>query len=186
MRFSNIFISLATAAGLVPITVASNPEVPDGTYSITHQEDGSYLWKSLTNATMEPITTFPQRNGKPKTYSAKFQKRRTDCWGQDLDHAGVDKSANDLRRWARQPGGFNWAATYAASSVGSVVNFVFVYYCITTPHTSGNIDENDVNYALAQMDAKCPLYRASWFGWDGSSELIGKASVNAEICTGPF
>ena len=59
--------------------------------------------------------------------------------------------------------------------MGWVSNGMYGYCCITRAHKTGNLDVNDVNYAIRQMDAKCAAYTASWFGWDDSSELVGKA-----------
>ncbi|KAH8732503.1 hypothetical protein GQ44DRAFT_794269 [Phaeosphaeriaceae sp. PMI808] len=176
MHFQKSLIALAAAISFGPTVYASN--VPDGGYMVTSQEDGSFLWTSTTDSTLEPIKVTPE------PVSAKFTKRRTDCWGNGLDRAGVDTAINALRGWANT--GTTLTSGNGPQSFGYVSNGVYVYYCITRPRTSGNLDIGDVNHAVSQMDAKCAAYTGSWYGWDGSSEIVGKAATNQAVCTGPF
>ena len=183
MHFQYSLLALATAIGFAPSVYAAS--VPDGSYIVTNLEDGSTLWTPVDNKTLEPIKVQPEvKRSTLNTRSAKFVKRRTDCWGNALDHAGVDTAANALRGWANT--GTTLTSGDGPRSFGYVSNGAYVYYCITRARTSGNLDIGDVNYALGQMDAKCALYSASWFGWDGSSEIVGKASTSQQVCTGPF
>ncbi len=59
-----------------------------------------------------------------------------------------------------------------------------VYYCINARDTYGNLDSLDFDHALIQMHATCRRYEASYFRWDGSAEIVGKASVNDRVCLG--
>ncbi|KAJ4418197.1 hypothetical protein N0V85_001529 [Neurospora sp. IMI 360204] len=59
---------------------------------------------------------------------------------------------------------------------------MMAYYCIDAPRSSGNLDVDDVNYALEQMDATCQRYEASYFKWDGSVEIVGKGRSGDNVC----
>ncbi|OAK93576.1 hypothetical protein IQ06DRAFT_299069 [Phaeosphaeriaceae sp. SRC1lsM3a] len=184
MRFHASLLTLATALSLTG-TIYAATNIPDGQYTVTNLEDGVQLWTSLTDSALEPIKqTATEKRSTLTTRSAKFAKRRTDCWGNGLDRAGVDNTLVSLRGWANS--GTTLTSGNGPQSFGYVFNGVYAYYCITRAHTSGNLDINDVNYAIGQMDAKCAAYTASWYGWDGSSEIVGKAATNQQVCTGPF
>jgi hypothetical protein len=179
MHFQQSLIALIAAIGLAP-TVLAAANIPDGGYTVENLEDGSSLWKSTTDSTLEPIKVEPDLT----VSSTKFTKRRTDCWGNGLSHGGVDNALNGLRGWANT--GTSFTSGNGPTSTGYVVDGVYAYYCITRSHTTGNLDIADVNRAIREMDAKCAPYTGSWFGWDGSSELVGKAATNQQVCTGPF
>ncbi|KAH7075065.1 hypothetical protein FB567DRAFT_183047 [Paraphoma chrysanthemicola] len=174
-------IALVAALGFTAVAYA---EFPDGTYAGEILSDGSYHWTSVTNSS-ETYTTAPNTGTPPATISARgthLSKRRTDCWGTSLSHSGVDIAANGLRNWAGEGHQYNSGnrnAVMMAKSQG-----VMVYYCINRPHSSGNLDRADVDYALRQMDSKCRLYEAGWFGWDGSVEIVGKCRDSDAICLG--
>ena len=110
-------------------------------------------------------------------------KRYVECWGDQLDRANTDKAAQCLRNAAAQPGGIdintpsNAALYYLCSE-----NNVKVYYCVDKPNSHGNANLVDINYGLSQMDSKCPAYRASYFRWDGTPEIVGKARSDTNIC----
>lgn len=159
MRFQESIIALAAALSISSVALAT-VNVPDGGYTVDTLEDGSTRWTSTTDSTVQPITVPKPEAPKVLARSAKFTKRRTDCWGNGLDRAGVDGTLNSLRGWANQ--GTTLTSDNGPKSFGYVLNGVFSYYCITRAHTSGNLDINDVNYAISQMDAKCASYTASW------------------------
>ncbi|KAK3345702.1 hypothetical protein B0H65DRAFT_549381 [Neurospora tetraspora] len=66
--------------------------------------------------------------------------------------------------------------------VAFIAEGMMVYYCIDAPRSSGNLDVDDVNYALEQMDATCRRYEASYFKWDGSVEIVGKGRSGDNVC----
>ena len=76
------------------------------------------------------------------------------------------------------------APSNGQKAIGVVVEQMFAYYCLNGPNKCGNLDRNDVYYAKAQMDDKCRRYEASWFGWPGSFEIVGKATIGDSICQG--
>lgn len=119
------------------------------------------------------------------TRSAKFalSKRRTDCWNYQLDHAGVDSAYEGLKGWA---GNGRDLQSYpdANAYIAYISKGAMAYYCINRPNSKGNLDVRDVQYALEQMDAKCVRYDASWFAWDGTSEIVGKARASDLVCQG--
>jgi hypothetical protein len=184
MHFQHSLFALAAALSLTP-SVCASTAIPDGGYAVTNLNDGSQLWTSVTDSALEPIKVHAEaKRGVLSTRSAKFAKRRADCWGNALDHAGVDTALNALRGWANA--GTTLTSDNGPKSHGYVSNGVYAYYCITRAHTSGNLDINDVNHAIGEMDKKCATYTGSWYGWDGSSEIVGKASTSQQVCTGPF
>lgn len=185
MRFQQSILVLAATLGL-PFGVHSATTIPDGGYTVDLMEDGSQVWISFTDSSVEPVKIYPQQSHAPSNArSAKFSKRRTDCWGNPLDREGTDVTLNALRGWAGAGTTLTSEATPKAH--GYKLNGVFSYYCITKPYSSGNLDLNDVNHAVDEMDKVCAPYTASWFGWDGSIEIVGKAPVgHTFVCTGPF
>lgn len=183
MHFQQSLIALAAALTFTSTAFAAT-SIPDGEYTVTNLEDGGQLWSSLTDSSVKIEVKTEDKRNTLSARSAKFAKRRTDCWSTPLDHAGVDDTLNALRGWANT--GTTLSSGDRPQAFGYVSRGVYSYYCITRPNTSGNLDINDVNHAIREMDNKCAAYTASWYGWDGSSELVGKAPAGAEICTGPF
>jgi hypothetical protein len=176
MHFPQALLALAAA---LAATVYADTAIPNGGYTVTNVDAGVQLWTSFTDSTLEPITVTATEKR-----SAKFAKRRTDCWGNGLDRTGVDNTLVSLRGWANA--GTTLTSGNGPQSFGYVFNGVYSYYCITRARTSGNLDIGDVNHAIGEMDKKCAAYTASWYGWDGSSEIVGKAATNQQVCTGPF
>lgn len=178
MHFHKTLLAFAVALTFTPSLYAAI--VPDGAYSVTYQEEGVALFTSISDSTLAPIKV-KQEIPTPLTGpSAKFTKRRTDCWGNGLNHDAVDAAGNALRGWANN--GHTLASGNTPTSFGYVLSDVYVYYCIAWPNSSGNLDINDVNYAFQQMDAKCAAYTGSWFGWDNTPEIVGKASTSQHVC----
>ncbi|KAG4432790.1 hypothetical protein IFR05_011726 [Cadophora sp. M221] len=152
------------------------------------QSDGTTITHSISNRDFPPIVTTSLENNKPRS-SRNVHAPRTvwpdgDCWAYTLDHAGVDQSANDLANWAGN-GGHDLCAPSGSTFYYFYNNrATIVYYCIDAPGRCGNIDRNDVRYALGQMDAHCPPYQASWFKWPQSYEIIGKSRFGDDVCVG--
>jgi hypothetical protein len=88
-----------------------------------------------------------------------------------------------LKDWA---GNGHELQSYADSNayIAIVSKGVMIYYCINRPNSKGNLDVKDVNYALEQMDGKCVRYDASWFAWDNTPEIVGKARAGDSVCQG--
>lgn len=180
MKFSAITALFATIA---PVFAVDFSTLPDGAYSGKINADGSYTLKradvpraaSVTYAVN--ATALAARNADP-------EKRFTSCWGSNLDRTGTDLATNDLRKWANVNGGRTIVSHERPDYFGFNRNGVYVYYCINAPNSQGNIDLNDVNFALSQMDSHCPRYTAGYWQWDGSVELIGKAASGTNVCRG--
>ncbi|KAH7370232.1 hypothetical protein BKA65DRAFT_544952 [Rhexocercosporidium sp. MPI-PUGE-AT-0058] len=151
------FASLSSAI-LVPSIL------PDGLWTSSLQEDGTVITTSLSDLTLAPIiTSNTETTPSPSqglARSAKFAKRRVDCWGTNLDHAGVDKAGDALAAWAGN--GHDLCSTGQNTWTGYVYYGVLMYYCIDTRSGCGNLDSKDVRYAMGQMDRKCRAYEASW------------------------
>lgn len=113
--------------------------------------------------------------------NGRLDKRQTSCWGNNLNHYDVDFLVDMLKEWS-VGGGEVHSGDKGTSGWISKWNDVILYYCVVTANTYGNLDLVDVNYAPLQMDSACPPYTASWFRWPGSSEIVGKATNDQEIC----
>jgi hypothetical protein len=59
-----------------------------------------------------------------------------------------------------------------------------VYSCLNVGNYCGSLNLADFNHALSQMDANCVRYTASYYQWDGSPEIVGKANENTAVCLG--
>lgn len=150
--------------------IAGNP-VPTNA-EVNTVSDGTYYVKAFTNGTTtytavsddaDPIIVHRAAHSL-EAREPELDKRRTDCWGTQLDTLYVDVAAQGLREWAGS--GTTLTSPFDATQwVASIVGDVSVYYCIIRAGAAGNLDVNDVNYALGQMDAKCRPYEASWFQW---------------------
>ncbi|KAK3371188.1 hypothetical protein B0T24DRAFT_706072 [Lasiosphaeria ovina] len=172
--------ALALLASALGFTTALN--LPDGAWEGTTLANGRHLVKAAGAADSEAFVYEPTGStATQKRGGAAVAKRTVGCFGYQLDTSGVDRSAEALRKWAGSGGhtltsgkGNNWYAV--------VVEETIVYYCIDAPNSSGNLDVNDVNYALGQMDATCRPYEASYFNWPGSVEIVGKGRKGDNIC----
>lgn len=167
--------SVATLIATLCLTSAIDVQIPDGLYDGEILPNGAYIWASVASPSDPPYYTTPSiKSQHVSALSAKFSKRRTDCWGTSLSHSGVNIAMNGLCNWADKDtefssgsGGTNFKA---ARSQG-----VTMYYCINARNARGNLNREDFNFTARQMDAKCRPYEASWYGWDGSVEIVGKA-----------
>lgn len=175
---------LALVAALTAsLTLATS--LPDDFYKITNLEDGTSSWQSLTNTSAPAIIVVPEtKRSTPDLSSAKFGKRRTDCWGHMLNRGDTDSALQHLREWAG--GGRDFSSGPGPAVYGATRGDMIAYYCITLPWRTGNLHVDDVNHAIREMDAKCRPYEASWYGWDGSFEIVGKSRIVDRICIGPF
>ncbi len=179
--FSKPIIALAAALGLASLGQATT--IPNGQYEVTNLADGGQSWQSATDSSAAPIVVPGSETSKTVvTRSAKFGKRGANCWNYNLDHTGTDVAAQGLRDWAGS--GHDLIAGDTTNYHAEVYNGVQVYYCINARRSSGNLDTNDVNFALGQMDAHCPMYTAGYFQWDGSVEIVGKARTDDRVCLG--
>lgn len=115
---------------------------------------------------------------------APVSKRFTSCWGTLLDHSGTDQATQCLRDAGARAGGIDLQSGDGPYFFTCVFEAVQAYYCINRGNSYGNADLDDVNYGLSQMDANCPAYTASYFEWDGTVEIIGKAKADTAVCVG--
>lgn len=156
------FLSL-TAANPIPIDDEIST-LPDGGYHVQAFPNGTTIYTNLEDDAA-PITLHQAaRSLKARNAAVGLEKRRTDCWARQLNVQDTDGATQGLRNWADKGTTFtSWAR--GSEWISVFVGNVQVYYCIIKPNSRGNLDTNDVNYALAQMDAKCRRYEASWYQW---------------------
>ncbi|KAH7108588.1 hypothetical protein B0J11DRAFT_586877 [Dendryphion nanum] len=175
---------LVVAAALASLASATN--VPEDVYQVTNLGDGTASWQSVTNTSAPAIIVTYEATLSTKARSAKFAKRtdRTDCWGHMLNRGDTDSALQGLRQWAGSgrdlssgPGPY-----YLTVKRGDMI----AYYCITRGWQTGNLHIDDVNHAIRKMDEKCRPYEASWYGWDGGLEIVGKSRIQDQVCIGPF
>lgn len=174
MQFKNV-LTLALAGLASANRWLGVENLPDGAYHGVVYPNGSTTMTSLDSGASHFFEL-------EEASADVLQKRYTACWGDDLPHGGVDGAAESLRRWAGS--GRELSSGDSPNYYGFNNQGVYVYYCINAPHSSGNLDSNDVNYALGQMDASCNAYEAGYWQWDGSSEIVGKCRSNTAVCLG--
>jgi hypothetical protein len=186
MRIHSISL-LAAIAVLGQAKLSFGLHIPDGIWigytfpngtMVTVPHDQPDAAPLIIHARAEPEARIPAM-----ARSAKLGKRLISCWGTPLDHAGVDAGADRMRSWAGN-GRELTSGPNSHAFVSAVVNGVRVYYCIDWINSSGNLSANDVNFALGQMDSKCPWYTSSYYQWDNTPEIFGKALANTAICVG--
>ena len=189
------YSTLFSIAGFLSLQSAVHAlTIPNDSYMISRFENETRVYQSLTDSSLPAIiATKDDLDSSSSTpdlsiRSAKFPrstltKRRTDCWGYQLTPSGIDASARGLEEIC---GNGRDVESPADRNVyfGLVSEGMLVYYCLNQSGKKANCDKNDVSYALAQMDARCKRYEASWFGWPGSFEIIGKAKVTDSVCNG--
>ncbi|PVH85274.1 hypothetical protein DL98DRAFT_608025 [Cadophora sp. DSE1049] len=173
------------------------PELPAGAWSIEERSDGSLISRSVDDPTLTPIITRapidPESDSEadstavdaPTSLNPRFAWANGDCWSYKLNAEGTDRAVTQMKEWY-SVGRPNLCSNDSNGgvrvySLGGPYK-AMVYYCIVARNACGNLDLNDVNYALRQMDAHCPRYQASWFRWPGSNEIVGKANVGDHIC----
>lgn len=102
-----------------------------------------------------------------------------------MDVSGTDAAIDGLRRWADVPGGRTITTPADIRSwEWSISEGMMAYYCVNEFNTVGNVDLNDINYAVSQMDAACPRYTAGFFEWPGTYEIVGKCAQGTAVCLG--
>lgn len=178
MQFSSTLALLASYFGL-----AKAIHLPDGVWEGTILANGTYSFKAAgapdsESFLVEPTTTSTQK--KRSGGSSGVSKRFVGCFGYQLDTSGVDSAVVGLKNWASS--GHTLTSRDTNTMVVISVEGMIVYYCIDAPWSSGNLDVNDVNYALERMDATCRRYEASYFKWDGSVEIVGKGRAGDNVC----
>ena len=164
------FFNLALLASVGAV----NAMIPDGAWDGITYPNGTMWIKPVGGHDNEAFAVHPPQE------SARLSKRLVGCFGTELDHTGVDRTVDELKRWA---GTGNDLYSYdvprfrAYSYLGAVT-----YYCIASPNSHGNLSVDDVNHALLNMDNTCARYTASYYRWDNSVEVVGKEKDGAPIC----
>jgi hypothetical protein len=182
MRF-HILSLLGLASASVAIQWSGVENLPDGAYSGINHPDGSTTMTNLDSGETYnfSISAAPTQQTKRSDYA--ISKRDTSCWGYQLDHGGVDAGTAALRQWAGENGRDLYSGKtpnyYGFNNKG-----VYVYYCINAAHRQGNLDVNDINFALANMDTTCAKWEAGYYLWPGSAELVGKCRSGTPVCLG--
>jgi len=186
MRFFTALIALASAA----------LALEDGAYLTHVHPNGTVIsYDAVTGALVETLTEGPLVDSYREAFANKtrektrreLSKRFTSCWGTPLDRFNVDFAVGEFKAYIGSwgSGGYTLCAVPPANAYYSkIVGQVRIYYCINTNNWCGNIDLVDVNWALLQMDTHCAPYTSSYFQWDGSPEIIGKALVTTAVCLG--
>ncbi|KAK3291623.1 uncharacterized protein B0H64DRAFT_409611 [Chaetomium fimeti] len=187
MHFLTTLLALAPAALAAPAVSQPQPgaSVPEGFYLTEVHSDGTLVRTPLDDAAnLTSVSVSRRTTSENPAATSKLGKRFTDCWDWYLDAAGTDRGVDTWKDYLRtqtlelrSPVDSNWYAEYINDGVS-------VYYCINARDTFGSLNLEDFNYALVQMDANCRPYQASYFRWDGSAEIVGKASVNDRVCRG--
>lgn len=169
MRLSSAIFLLASAVGL-----ATAIHLPDGIWEGTTLANGTLSIKAAGAPDSESFLV------EPAVHKRAMAKRDIGCFGYQLDESGVDASVQALKNWAGN--GHTLTSGDHNTFVVSTNEGMIAYYCIDAPWSSGNLDVNDVNYALGQMDGTCRRYEASYFKWPGSVEIVGKGRSGDNIC----
>lgn len=164
---------------------AGMESLPNGPYEGFNLPNGSTIMKSLTTGTEYTFhLTNDTLSEEPlhRRSSNAIAKRNVDCWGYQLDVTGVDYAVTLLKRWAGS--GIFLPSCRKTNYFGYNHRGVYVYYCINALHAQGNLNVDDINYALSNMDRTCRPYEASYFRWPGSPELVGKCASGTPVCLG--
>ncbi|EUC40406.1 hypothetical protein COCMIDRAFT_108889 [Bipolaris oryzae ATCC 44560] len=182
---------VAFAASIITVSATT---VPDGVYMITRYTNGTEVYTPSENGaspivlTAEDVAVVRAANRRDMLSSSTLNtlsKRRTDCWGYQLEEFGIDRAFEALAEgWAGNGQDVCSSTPGLRRYVASLRNQMMVYYCVNESGKCGNCNRDDVYYAMAQMDAKCRRYEASWFGWPGSFEIVGKARQGDNVCAG--
>ncbi|EMD96309.1 hypothetical protein COCC4DRAFT_35999 [Bipolaris maydis ATCC 48331] len=186
-----MYLTSALMAFAASIITVSATTVPEGNYVVTRFSNGTQVYDSTENGvspivlTPEDVAALQAANRRDMLSSATLSKRRTDCWGYQLEEFAIDRLFESLTEGYAGNGETLCAdEPNTTKSVQILRNQMMVYYCINQPGQCGNLNREDVNYAKVQMDAKCRRYEASWFEWPGSYEIVGKARQGADVCKG--
>ncbi|PHH65113.1 hypothetical protein CDD81_3244 [Ophiocordyceps australis] len=180
---ANIFSLLTLVGASAASQWAGMDGLPDGPYSGIVHPNGSTTMTSLESGAKYNLDLVQDTADHAKRSEHTLEKRDISCWGYELDHGGVDEGVVALKNWAGNNG-----QTIVSGDTTNYYGFnrkgVYVYYCINVPHSQGNLDINDINYALRNMDSGCRPYEASYFRWPGSPELVGKCRSGTPVCLG--
>ncbi|OIW26662.1 hypothetical protein CONLIGDRAFT_707072 [Coniochaeta ligniaria NRRL 30616] len=173
MQLSATLALLASALGLVTAI-----HLPEGTWLGTRLANGTLSFRAPGAPDSESFLVEQPTVVQKRTTVAK---RDVGCFGYQLDTSGVDQAVQGLKDWATS-GGHTLTSGDHNTMVVINIEGMIAYYCIDAPWSSGNLDINDVNYALVQMDATCRRYEASYFKWPGSVEIVGKGRAGDNVC----
>ncbi|KAB5526425.1 hypothetical protein GE09DRAFT_1229265 [Coniochaeta sp. 2T2.1] len=167
---------LASYAG-----IATAIYLPAGVWEGSVLANGSYLFKPAGAPDSERFIVLPTVEERSTgTLATRQSAWGGDCFPRDLNHQGCDGAVQGLKNWAGNGRTLTSGNSNALVSVDT--RGAMAYYCIDAPHSSGNLDTVDINYALEKMDANCVPYQASYFKWPGSVEIVGKDVLGANIC----
>ncbi|KAK1834112.1 hypothetical protein QBC39DRAFT_431891 [Podospora conica] len=194
MQFLTALLLTLTPAAVLAAP-ASNEQaqprsvLPDGFYITEILANGTLVHTSVNNPRALPIveeaSTLAARAVSAEAPGGnKLSRRRTDCWGRNLDHAGVDRAVQKWKNYLAQYTTVNLSTDGSQRYFQFIDSAMTVYYCVNRKNSYGSLSLDDFNYALRQMDQKCRAYEASFFQWDGSVEIVGKATLNDRVCIG--
>ena len=184
---ATLLLALTPTALAAPAAGQPAPRagLANGFYLSTVNADGTVAHTPLSNpselASVQGASAFSRRA--PKEPAGRLDKRFVSCWGRQLDNAGTDKAVSQWKSYLSTTI-LELRSTDRTYYVQFVNDGVTVYYCINARNSVGSLSLEDFNYALVQMDATCRRYEASYYQWDGSPEIVGKASVNDRVCLG--
>ena len=182
MRFQ-ILSLLALVGASAANQWAGMENLPDGAYSGVNHPDGSTTMTSLDSGATYTFGLVKSATEQTRRSDYAVAKRDTSCWGYQLDHDGVDDGVRALKNWAGT-GGVDLVSGNARNYYGFNYKGVYVYYCINNVHSQGNLDINDIDFALRNMDSICARYEAGYYLWPGSPELVGKCGSGTAVCLG--
>ncbi|KAL5350492.1 hypothetical protein ACLOAV_004061 [Pseudogymnoascus australis] len=182
MRFQ-ILSLLAIAGATAANQWAGMENLPNGAYSGVNHPDGSTtmtfldLGETYTFSLAEPATKQSRRS------DYAIAKRDTSCWGNQLDHGGVDAGVRALKNWAGT-GGQTIISGNTRSYHGFNNNGVYVYYCINRTHSQGNLDIRDIDFALKTwMPLAAHMWMVSTCGMEPLS-LLENAALELPFASG--
>ncbi|USP79401.1 hypothetical protein yc1106_06675 [Curvularia clavata] len=189
-----MYLTSAVVAFATSIIAVSATTIPDGVYTVTRYSNGTQVFTSSENG-VSPIVLTAEDSAAAQAANRRdmlssstlntLSKRRTDCWGYQLEEFGIDRAFEALaEQWAGNGQDVCSDEPGKRRYVASLRDQMMVYYCVNEVGKCGNCNRDDVYYAMAQMDSKCRRYEASWFGWPGSFEIVGKARQGDNVCAG--
>ncbi|KFY12100.1 hypothetical protein V492_04095 [Pseudogymnoascus sp. VKM F-4246] len=181
MRF-HILSLLGLASASVATQWSGFESLPEGIYSGINHPDGSTTITSLDSGEIYDFSLSAAPTQQTRRSDYAISRRGTSCWGDDLDHQGVDRGVDALKLWAGN--GRDLFSGSVPNYVGANVNGVYVYYCINQANSQGNLNTEDINVALQNMDQYCTPYEAGYYQWSGSVELVGKCRSGTAVCLG--
>lgn len=156
--------------------------LPDGLYMTEVLANGTLVHTSITNPRAVPIITVPSTL--PARSDAALTRRRTGCWGRNLDNLAIDRLVRKWQAYLKTIASATITTKNSQHYIQYTDSAMTVYYCVNRKNSVGSLSLEDFNYALRRMDDQCRPYEASYFQWDGSVEIVGKASLNDRVCIG--